>query len=155
MKHGFCKPLGMKKEEQHLDKDSLKNSYFTILAIFAADPSTTSAQLDGIRAWGKQLEIKSEALHDVINHPDTFLRQQPDTPQSSIEQLYNLVYMIYLDKVVDDYEIEILMKYAARLGFPQHIIGDLMKAILTAPSDGVPAWQVKNELRVLLEESLN
>lgn len=142
------------EKEQPLDHVSLQQSYLTILAVFAADDATTPAQLDGIYAWGKALDIDPGALSAVVRDPAAFAHRPPDTPQSSIEQLYNLVYMIYLDEVVDDYEIEILMKYAERLGFPQHIIGDIMKAILTAPSDGISIWQVKSELKDLLEASL-
>ena len=142
------------KKPKHLDRDSLRESYFTILAVFAADDEATTAQLDGIYAWGQQLDVDAADIDAVLKAPDSRARHKPDTPQSSIEQLYNLVYMIYLDEMVDDYEIEILMKYAEHLGFPQHIIGDLIKAMLTAPSDGVPVWQVKDELKDLLKASL-
>ena len=142
------------KKENHLDEKSLHESYFTILATFAADPRTTPAQLAGIYEWGQQLAVAPEKLDAIVRAPKAIASHPPESPQSAIDQLYNLVYMIYLDEVVDDHEIEILMKYAERLGFPQHIVGDLMKAILTAPSDGVPAWQVKNELKDLLEASL-
>ena len=142
------------EKEPHLDEESIRRSYFTILAVFAADGNTSPAQLDGIYLWGEQLGISPQERDAVIRDPKAYTNYQPDSPRSAIEQLYNLVYMIYLDEVVDDHEIEILMKYAEHLGFPQHIIGDLMKAILTAPSDGLPAWQVKNELKDLLEASL-
>ena len=143
------------KAEQHLDKESLLHSYFTILAVFAGDKRTTRQQLAGIYEWGQHLAIATEELDAVVRDPVPFMSHKPDDSQSSVEQLYNLIYMIYLDNRVDDHEIEILMKYAERLGFPQHIVGDIIKAILTAPSDGIPAWQVKSELKDLLKASLS
>ena len=136
------------------DQESILYSYFTILAVFANDPYTTREQLAGIYAWGRQLLIDEEDLDAVVRDSTTLIRYKPQDEQSAVEQLYNLVYMIYLDNVVDEYEIEILMKYAEHLGFPQHIVGDIIKAILTAPSDGIPVEQVKHELKGLLEASL-
>jgi hypothetical protein len=51
-------------------------------------------------------------------------------------------------------ELEILMKYAKKLGLPPYIVGDLVKAIVTAPYDGIQRWQVKNELKDLLETTI-
>ena len=141
----------MKKE---LERESLLHSYFSILAVFSDNPHTPQEQLKSIYQWGEQLQVSSAERDDVIRHPQTFTHHLPESRQTAAEQLYNLVYMIYLDNVVDDCEIEILMKYAEHLGFPQHIVADIIKAILTAPSDGVPVWQVKTELKTLLEASL-
>lgn len=141
-------------EGQHLDRDALRGSYFVILATFARDKRSSSEQVAVIYEWGSALGITTEELEAVVRDPNAFAHHQPVNQHSSIDQLYNLVYMIYLDNRVDDHEIDILMKYAEHLGFPQHIIGDIMKAILTAPSDGIPPWQVKNELKDLLEASL-
>ena len=140
--------------KEELDQESLLYSYFTILAVFANDSRTTQEQLNGILAWGEQLSVASKELDAVVCDPSTFIRHKPADTQSAVKQLYNLVYMIYLDNVVDECEIEILMKYAEHLGFPQHIVGDIIKAILTAPADGVPVDQVKHELKGLLEASL-
>lgn len=140
------------KEES--DQESILRSYYRILAVFASDKQTTPEQLKSIYIWGKHLAMPSEALDEVVRNPDALANCTPKDAQSSVEQLYNLVYLIYLDKVVEEQEIEILMKYAERLGFPQHIVGDIIKAILTAPADGISIEQVRGELRDLLEASL-
>ena len=136
------------------EQTSLFNSYFTILMVFARDPQTDEDTLESIRRWGLQLGITEEKLRTIVKnaHEVTILR--PANQQTALEELYNLVYMIYLDNVVEDCEIETLMQYAKKLGFPAHIIGDLLKAMLTAPADGVPVQQVKSELKDLLEASL-
>lgn len=140
--------------KETIEKKSLLHSYFTILGVFADDTQATQDQLNSIYQWGQQLGIPSAELDNIIRAPQQFAKQLPENRQTAAVQLYNLVYMIYLDNVVDDCEIEILMNYAEYLGFPQHIVGDIIKAILTAPSDGIPASQVKNELKILLESSL-
>ncbi len=129
-------------------------SYYRILAVFASDKQTTPEQLKSVYVWGKHLAMPPEALDEVVRDPDTLVNRIPKDAQSSVEQLYNLVYLIYLDKVVEEQEIEILMKYAEHLGFPQHIVGDIIKAVLTAPADGIPIEQVRGELKILLEASL-
>ncbi len=141
-------------QEPHIERQALLSSYRSILYTFVSATHTTQMQLDTICGWGQYIGIPTTETDALIKAFSSSGVQPPKDQRSPIEQLYYLTYMIYLDKVVDDCEIEILMEYAKHLGFPQHIIGDLMKAILTAPSDGVPAWQVKDELKDLLKASL-
>ena len=147
--------MGNMHQPSELEQASLFDSYFTILMVFARDPQTNEDTLESICHWGLQLGITEEKLDAIVESAHELIALKPSNQQTALEELYNLVYMIYLDRVVEDQEIETLMKYAEKLGFPAHIIGDLMKAMLTAPADGVPVQQVKSELKDLLEASLH
>jgi len=133
---------------------SVLSSFFNIFIMFARDTTMNKQLLDCIYGWGLQLSISKQKLNSILKHPDQFTYRKPGNKHAALEHLYDLVYMIYLDSHVDDMELDILMKYAKKLGLPSYIVGDLVKAIVTAPYDGVERWQVKNELKDLLETSL-
>lgn len=130
---------------------SVLSSYFNIYILFAKDKTFDKKLLDCIYTWGLQLRIRKQKLDAILRDPESFEYRKPGNKYAALEHLYDLVYMIYLDSRVEDMELEILMKYAKKLGLPPYIVGDLVKAIVTAPYDGIQRWQVKNELKDLLE----
>jgi len=133
---------------------SVLSSYFNIYILFAKDGTFDKKLLDCIYQWGLQLSIRKEKLDAILRYPESFEYRKPGNKYAALEHLYDLVYMIYLDSRVEDMELEILMKYAEKLGLPPYIVGDLVKAIVTAPYDGIQRWQVKNELKDLLETTI-
>ena len=59
--------------------------------------------------------------------------------------------MIYLDGKIEDVELEIVTKYAEKIGFKSHIVNDLLKTIVTAPYDGFDFQHVRNHLMEIFE----
>jgi hypothetical protein len=131
------------------------SSYFNIYILFARDGTLEKGLIHCIYGWGLQLKIRKEKLDAVQQHPESFEYRKPGNKYAALEQLFDLVYMIYLDSQIEDTELQVLMIYAKKLGLPPYIVGDLVKAIVTAPDDGIPYSQVKDELRDLLETSLS
>lgn len=140
----------LKREEY----DSIKNSYFNIYAMFLADDEITRQLVDCILKWGLQLDLTERELEDVIKLRDSFEFKHP-AREDAIEQIYDLVYMIYLDDVVEDIELEVAMRYAEKLGFQPHVVGDMLKAIVSAPSDGIDHFQLRQDIKHLLASEEN
>lgn len=141
-----------------LNKDeynSVRKSFFNIFALFIKIESISSQMMECIFKWGIQLGISRDELHFILNKPDAIQYVEPENQIEAIEHVYDIVYMIYLDGIVEDVELEVTMKYAENLGFKPHIVGDLLKAIVTAPHDGIDKTQVRKELSSLLEASLS
>ena len=134
--------------------ESTKESFLNIFALFLKSKSVTKKNLDCIFKWGIQLEIPEDELNFILNNPDSIEFEAPDDNIIAAEQIYDLVYMIYLDGLVEDVELEVAMIYAEKLGFKKGIVGDLLKAIDSASGDGLPREQVKNELKEIIESSL-
>jgi len=134
--------------------NSVRKSFFNIFALFLKIDTINSQMLDCIFKWGIQLGVSRDELHFILNKPDAIQYEEPNNQMEAIEHVYDIVYMIYLDGIVEDVELEVTMKYAERLGFKPHIVGDLLKAIVTAPHDGLDKTQVRKELSGLLESSL-
>lgn len=134
--------------------NSVRKSFFNIFALFINNDSISSQMMECIFKWGIQLGISRDELHFIMNKPEAIQFLDPQSQYEAIEHVYDIVYMIYLDGIVEDIELEVTMKYAEKLGFKPHIVGDLLKAIVTAPHDGVDKTQVRKELGSLLESSL-
>ncbi|MCG8321102.1 MAG: hypothetical protein MI921_16485 [Cytophagales bacterium] len=140
-----------------LDRDelnSIRKSYYNLLAHFIHMESAKEDFIDGIFKWGVQLDFSKKDIYDVIANPMSIRFTKPKDKVEAIEWVYDLVYMIYLDGKVEDIELEITTEYAKKLGFEPHIVNDLLKAIVTAPYDGIEKEEVRAEIKQFVNENL-
>lgn len=142
--------LTLKQEEI----DSIKKSFYNLLAHFIQMDAAKEDFIDGIFKWGVQLDISKKEIYNIIGDPQSIAFQHPKDKLEAIGWVYDLVYMIYLDGKVEDIELEITTEYAKKLGFQPHIVNDLLKAIVTAPYDGIENEDVRQEIKTIVEESL-
>ena len=133
---------------------SIKRSYNNLLALFINMDYVKDHFIDGIFKWGEQLDFEKKDLYDIISNPESVKYSPPKDKVEAIEWVYDLVYMIYLDGKVEDVELEIATEFATKLGFEAHVTNDLLKAIVTAPYDGVEGKDVKTEIRKHVDEIL-
>ena len=135
----------LKREEYN----SIKKSYFNIYSLFLSEDNVRRSVVDCIMKWGLQLELTEDELKELIsnrvNHDNAHANRE-----EAIEKIYDVVYMIYLDDVVEDIELEVASLYAEKLGFPSHVVGDMLKAIVSAPSDGIDHFQLRKDIKLLL-----
>ena len=131
-----------------VDISKVKTSYFNLLAVIM----TTSEQIESkyIRClvkWGIQLGVNVDDLKEMEIIKATI----PSDRAGRLEALYHLVYMIYLDKVVEDVELEIATTYAEKLGFERALVGDLFKSIATLGYDNYSVRDVRKEMEDFLK----
>jgi hypothetical protein len=138
-------------EKEHLD--SVKKSYFNILALFLGQENLESRFLRCLLKWGFQLKLTPDDLRsadvDMTNLKFTSIGDKVE----KLEAIYHLVYMIYLDEVVEDIELEVATIYAKELGFKANVVSDLFKSIATEPYDNPSERNVRQEVMDFL--SLN
>lgn len=125
---------------------SIKKSYFNILALFLANDKIESRYLSCLLKWGIQLQLSPEEVNNAGKGFDQLQFDLPKTKVESIEAIYHLVQMIYLDKVVEDRELEVAGIYAEKLGFKKELVGELFKSIATAVYDGATSQEVRKEV---------
>lgn len=133
---------GLTKEQA----DSIKKSYLNILALFLSEEKIESRYLKCLLRWGFELNLSSEDLRDAKANLAEMRFTTPSDKLDKVESIYHLVHMICLDQVVEDVELEIASMYAARLGFKSSLVSELLKAIVTADSDGAPAGNVRQQV---------
>lgn len=130
---------------------SIKQSYFNILSLFLNEESVQSKYVACLLKWSAQLNLSQEDLHRIEDNFNELEFNVPESKLDRMEAIYHLVHMIYLDNVVEDIELEVAAIYAAKLGFKTFIVGELFKAIATAPFDGKSTSEVRKEVEEFLE----
>jgi len=139
-------------EEEYQD---VKKAFFNIFSFFISTEPDSKEFHDCIYKWGVQLGVGKDVLDFFVSEPSTIKFEKPDTQLKALEQVYDLVYMIYLDGIVEDVELIVASKFAQSLGFEQYIVGELLKSIVTAPYDGIPRSEVRKELHSFLKDNIS
>ena len=134
--------------KEHLD--SVKKSYFNILALFLGNEQIDSRFLRCLLKWGFQLRLTADDLRsadvDITHLKFTTVGDKVE----KLEAIYHIVYMIYLDEVVEDIELEVATIYANQLGFKSNVVSDLFKSIATEPYDQPSERNVRQEVMEFL-----
>lgn len=125
---------------------AIKVSYFNLLACFLEAESIKSIHTKCLVKWAAQLSISPDDMNAFGNGliDSTFVF--PKDEIEKMESLYHLVHMIYLDRVVEDSELEMAGIYAARLGFKQGLVANLFKSIATIEFDITSPEEVRKEV---------
>src|SRR5688572_31125457 len=110
-------------DKQHLI--SVKGSYFNILALFLGQEKIESRYLRCLLKWGFQLHLNPEDLKHANIDISSLKFSHPAEKVEKLESIYHLVYMIYLDDVVEDVELEVATIYADELGFKSYVVSEL------------------------------
>lgn len=123
--------------------ESVKRSYFNVLGLFLQHEQVESRFLRCLIKWGIQLQLSTSDLTNINLDLDQLAFQEP---REKIESLYHLVYMIQLDNVVEDVELEVATLYAERLGYVPEVVAELFKSIATVPFDQENPRDLKKEI---------
>jgi hypothetical protein len=120
---------------ENLDKveqEKIKKSYFNLLALFLSEPSVASRYARCFIKWSVQLQISEEDVVKLGKDLVELKYKAPETDDEKLKAVFHLVYMIYLDKIMEDDELEVAMKYAEKLGLNPDVVANLFQSIATA-----------------------
>ncbi len=134
-------------ESSGVDIVKVKKSYFNLLAVMMTSEKVDSKFIICLVKWGILLGVDVEDLKELEKTNATI----PSDKAGRIEALYHLIYMIYLDKVVEDIELEVATAYAEKLGLKKELVGDLFKSIATLGYDNYAVTDVKKEVEDFLK----
>ena len=139
----------MNLNEQELQ--SIKSSFFNILALFLSQDKVESKYVACLMKWSAQLNLSQQDLHKIEGQFDKLKFIDAEGKVEKMEAIYHLVHMIYMDNIVEDIELEVASVYATKLGFEATIVGELFKAIATAPFDGNSTQAVRANVKDFLK----
>lgn len=131
--------------------ESVKGSFFNLLALFLGKKQVESKYVGCLLKWSAQLSLTHKDLHHIEGNFDQLTYTAPEDKVEKMEAIYHLVHMIYIDNIVEDIELEVASIYAEKLGFKASVVGELFKAIATAPYDGKSTRDVRKEVTEFLE----
>ena len=132
--------------------DSVKKSFRSIYALFVCKENVDQTFTNCMLKWAGQLDITEHELDLIIRDCTDHEWQEASTPEAALSLVYDLVYLIYLDGVVEDIELKVATAYAKELGIPEHVVGELLKAIVAANMEDIQSSQLKAELQTILED---
>ncbi len=112
--------------------NAIKKSYFNILGFFLQQETIESRFLRCLLKWGIQLNLHTD---DLVRSNLDLNQLAFNEPREKIESLYHLVYLINLDNIVEDVELEVASLYAEKLGFAPELVGELFRSIATVAYD--------------------
>jgi hypothetical protein len=135
------------KEQVH----SVKKSYLNILALFLGQDKLESRYLRCLLKWSFQLHLTPDDLKQANIDISNLKYAHPEEKVQKLEAIYHLVYMIYLDKVVEDVELEVASIYAKELGFNATVVSELFQSIATADYDQTKPRDVRQEVMDFLK----
>lgn len=142
----------MKTELEIEELKHIKKSYFNILALLLDQTKIDSKFVKCLLKWGMQLKITDNDLMPLKSNLEAMDFQVPYGKREKIDALYHLIYMIYLDQVIEDTELELAAYYAEKLGFERGIVGEIFKDIATLPFDGLSSpSSIKKRINDFLE----
>jgi hypothetical protein len=147
--HSYSNFIMTDLKKEHLD--SIKKSYFNILALFLGKDTIESRFLRCLLKWGFQLHLNPEDLKNANIDISSLKFAHPAEKVEKLESIYHLVYMIYLDDVVEDVELEVATVYAKELGFKPVVVSELFKSIVTADYDQKKDKNVRQEIMDFLK----
>lgn len=127
--------------------NSVKKSFFNILALFLSKEKVESKYVGCLLKWAAQLNLSNEDLHLIEGNFDQIPFEIPQDKVDKLEAVYHLVHMIYLDNIVEDIELEVATIYAQKMGFQPYIVAELFKSIATAPFDEYSHSDVREEVK--------
>ena len=131
--------------------NSVKKSYFNILALFLEHEKIESRYLRCLLKWGFQLHLTPHDLDHAQVDVSHLAYTEPQEKIEKLESIYHLVFMIYLDKVVEDVELEVATIYSEKLGFKPFVVSELFKSIVTAEYDEDQHRNVREEILEFLK----
>jgi len=141
----------MLEELTHEQLNSVKKSYFNILALFLEKDKIESRFLRCLLKWGFQLGLNPNDLHHAQIDVSHLAFTEPGEKIDKLESIYHLVFMIYLDQVVEDVELEVATIYAEKLGFKPFVVEELFKSIVTSEFDQNKSQSVRQEILEFLK----
>ena len=124
---------------------SVRESYFNILALFLDREKIESRFIRCLLKWGIQLNLSSDDLDKSQRDISTISFTVPDKIDK-LEAIYHLVYMIYMDRTVEDVELEIALIYAEKLGIKAGLVSELFASIATADADHSRPENIRKEV---------
>jgi hypothetical protein len=129
-----------------LEKEKLKRSYFNLLALFLSTPQVDSRFIRCLIKWSIQMSITSEDMVKLGKDITLLTYTSPSTEHEKLKSVYHLVYMIYLDNVIEDVELEVAMIYAEKIGLNKIVVAKLFQSIATASGDGISPEMLEKEV---------
>ena len=136
-----------------IEKEKVKRSYFNLVALFLQQPQVENRFVRCLIKWSVQVEISSDDIVKLGKDLDKLTYSAPQTEEEKLKSLFHLVYMIYLDRVIEDVELEVAMLYAEKIGLDKTVVVRLFQSIATASGDGILPEMLERDVTEIMKSN--
>ena len=128
------------------EQEKIKTSYFNLLALFFSEPQVASRYARCFIKWSVQMQISEQDIVKLGKDLVELKYNSPKTEEDKLKSVFHLVYMIYLDRVIEDDELEVAMVYAEKIGLKKDVVPNFFQSIATASVDGISPETLEKEV---------
>jgi len=135
-------------EHQYLSfkKDHLKN----IIALAKADGELHKDEISLIYKMGQKYGLKDRQIEKLINSDEKIELNIPETFDEKMDQLFDLMQMVFADGIVDKNEIVFCNEMVVSFGYPVEMVQWLLDKFSTGVVETPQEWDaVKEQAKVL------
>jgi hypothetical protein len=146
----------MFKQFQAAEAERLKSHFANLCQLAVVDAVVTREELEFLTKLRTEYGLSQEELDYVMENAFSIRFVAPQKSMDRLAQVYDMVRLVVLDDIIDERKVNLCVKVAQDLGFRPHIVGDLIKALVTLPDDETDtesAQLAPDELREILKES--
>lgn len=128
------------------EQEKIKTSYFNLLALFLSEPQVASKYARCFIKWSVQMQISEQDIVKLGKDLIELKYKSPVTEEEKLKSVFHLVFMIYLDRVIEDDELEVAMVYAEKIGLKKDVVPNFFQTIATASVDGISPETLEREV---------
>lgn len=130
--------------------DQLRSHFSNLCQLALADAIINKQEAEYLEGLCTQYGISRAEFNEIMNDAYSIEFVSPETPLERLEQMYDLVRMVLMDDLIDERKVQLCVKVAKNLGFGPHIVGDLIKALVTVNEDTGKDDLEEDDLKTIL-----
>ena len=126
----------------------MRKSFYNIFAYFLEEEKNNTQVMECLVKWGVELGIHKMELQRIIAMPGLLSFTKPEKTSDALEQIYDLLYMINMDGIVEDIELSVINIYTKKIGLEPYVVNNVLKALVSASIDGVDDSDLRNDIKL-------
>lgn len=138
--------LSLFRHGQTTARSHIKN----LIAIAMADGHLDLIEFNLLQKIAFRNNVSEKELRAIHENPDAVVFDLPETKLERLEQLFDLVHMMSVDKSIHPEEMRLCELFAAKLQIPRHRIEEAISHIQVAIGSGRNREEVVSQLSWML-----
>lgn len=138
--------LGLFHQVDEIAKSHVRN----LIALSIVDGKFKPVEYDLVESIAKKYHISESELLDIFRNSESGEFEVPADKRAGFYQLYDLVHMMIIDKVVHEEEFKFCNLFAIKLGYSKTHAKELIDGIVSNITHGQNHEEAMNRLSLLL-----
>ena len=101
----------------------------TLVKLSRVDDFFDQFELSFLIKVGQQLKIDNDRVEQLIKQPLTGELTIPTSERDRMSILYHMLFLMKIDTVISEEEIEMIYHYGFKLGFPQPMLHEFISTV--------------------------